>query len=63
MLDLPIPADEWDILFRLRLRTERDALAGVKPPAGLPDETPAPQDAADPGRAAVGLGEARTAER
>jgi hypothetical protein len=63
MLDLPVPADEWDILFRLRLRVERDALAGVKPPADVPDEASVQQDAPDPGRAAASLGEARSAER
>jgi hypothetical protein len=31
LLDLPIEADEWDILYRLRLQMERDLLAGNRP--------------------------------
>ena len=27
-MSLPVPADEWDILYRLRLQAERDLLAG-----------------------------------
>jgi len=28
LLDLAVPAEEWDTLYRMRLRVERDALAG-----------------------------------
>ncbi len=28
LMALPVPADEWDILYRLRLQAERDLLAG-----------------------------------
>jgi hypothetical protein len=31
LLDLAVPTDEWDILFRLRLQIERDLLAGDEP--------------------------------
>jgi hypothetical protein len=31
LLDLAVPTDEWDILFRLRLQIERDLLAGAEP--------------------------------
>lgn len=36
LLDLEIPTDEWDILFRLRLQFERDLLAGQEPGSALP---------------------------
>jgi hypothetical protein len=36
LLDLAIPVDEWDILFRLRLQVERDILAGAKPGTSFP---------------------------
>lgn len=53
MLDLPVPADEWDILLRLRLRVERDALAGMETPADARGEAAAP----------IALGEPRTGGR
>lgn len=31
LLDLAVPTDEWDILYRLRLQIERDLLAGTEP--------------------------------
>jgi hypothetical protein len=54
LLELDVPTDEWDILYRLRLQVERDLLAGAKPgttfpghesDAGGPD-TPARAEAA-----------------
>lgn len=74
LLDLEIPTEEWDILYRLRLRAERDAINGidlarVEAPAPeastaspkLADSTASRQAAAsEPGSAAIG--EARTAD-
>ena len=53
MAELPIDPDEWDILYRIRLQTERDILVGevhgpvppaapVPAGAGAPDREPAP---------------------
>jgi len=36
LLDLAVPTDEWDILYRLRLQFERDLLAGVEPGTAFP---------------------------
>ncbi len=36
LLDLAVPTDEWDILYRLRLQIERDLLAGVEPGTAFP---------------------------
>jgi hypothetical protein len=36
LLELDIPTDEWDILYRLRLQVERDLLAGAKPGTTFP---------------------------
>jgi hypothetical protein len=36
LLDLQIPTDEWDILYRLRLQLERDLLAGDEPGTMFP---------------------------
>ena len=36
LLDLQIPTDEWDILYRLRLQLERDILAGAEPGTMFP---------------------------
>jgi hypothetical protein len=36
LLELDVPADEWDILYRLRLQVERDLLAGAKPGTTFP---------------------------
>ncbi len=36
LLDLAVPNDEWDILYRLRLQMERDLLAGVEPGTAFP---------------------------
>lgn len=32
----PLPTDEWDILYRLRLQAERDQLIGAKPGTEFP---------------------------
>ena len=44
LLDLQVPPDEWDILYRLRLQMERDLLAGDTPGTSLPGK---PADAAE----------------
>ena len=49
LLDLAIPVDEWDILFRLRLQVERDILAGTRPGTAFPGEA---ADARRPARLA-----------
>jgi hypothetical protein len=36
LLELDIPAAEWDILYRLRLQVERDLLAGAEPGTTFP---------------------------
>ena len=36
LLDLAVPTDEWDILYRLRLQVERDLLLGTKPGTEFP---------------------------
>jgi len=36
LLDLAVPTDQWDILYRLRLQVERDLLAGAKPGTTFP---------------------------
>jgi hypothetical protein len=36
LLEAPIPTDEWDILYRIRLQVERDLLAGNKPGTEFP---------------------------
>jgi len=36
LLELDVPTDEWDILYRLRLQVERDLLAGAKPGTTFP---------------------------
>jgi len=46
LLDLAIPTDEWDILYRLRLQIERDLLAGEEPGTAFPGHQPDRQDAA-----------------
>ena len=41
LLDLAVPPDEWDILYRVRLQIERDLLAGNQPGTASPgDEDP-----------------------
>ncbi|HEX7471653.1 MAG TPA: hypothetical protein VF323_01110, partial [Candidatus Limnocylindrales bacterium] len=36
LLDLEVPNDEWDILYRMRLQIERDLLAGSAPGTAFP---------------------------
>jgi hypothetical protein len=36
LLDLAVPTDEWDILYRLRLEIERDLLIGARPGTAFP---------------------------
>jgi hypothetical protein len=36
LLDLAVPTDEWDILYRLRVQVERDLLAGSVPGTEFP---------------------------
>jgi hypothetical protein len=36
LLELAVPTDEWDILYRLRLQAERDRLIGAKPGTEFP---------------------------
>ena len=48
LLELAIPTDEWDILYRLRLQIERDLLAGIVPGTAFPGHVPGPRDRAAP---------------
>jgi len=67
LLDLAVPTDEWDILYRLRLQIERDLLVGAKPGTEFPgqvQETPdkagaATDDARPAGRRPYGSTPAR----
>jgi len=36
LLELAVPTDEWDILYRLRLQAERDRLIGARPGTEFP---------------------------
>jgi hypothetical protein len=36
LLELAVPTDEWDILYRLRLQIERDLLLGAEPGTEFP---------------------------
>jgi hypothetical protein len=40
LLDLAVPNDEWDILYRMRLQIERDLLAGSAPGTAFPGHEP-----------------------
>jgi hypothetical protein len=44
LLDLAVPTDEWDILYRIRLQIERDLLIGAKPGTASPGSEPNPGD-------------------
>src|SRR5204863_3706556 len=44
MLDLDIPTDEWDILYRLRLQIERDLLARAEPGTTFPGQVAGARD-------------------
>lgn len=63
LLDVPVPAEEWDILFRLRLRVERDALAGVETRVAVPGDAASAGDVAAPNRGFVTHRAPRTADR
>ena len=43
LLDLAVPTDEWDILYRIRLQIERDLLIGAEPGTAFPGHEPNPQ--------------------
>jgi hypothetical protein len=51
LVDLAVPTDEWDVLYRLRLQAERDMLIGQEPGMAFPGARPrtkgGPQDAAE----------------
>jgi hypothetical protein len=48
LLDLAVPTDEWDILYRIRLQIERDLLIGAEPGTAFPGHEPDTRDAAAP---------------
>jgi hypothetical protein len=57
LLELAVPTDEWDILYRLRLQIERDLLTGAEPGTAFPGHEPDPADvAASVGPAGRALG-------
>jgi hypothetical protein len=45
LLELAIPTDEWDVLYRLRLQIERDLLAGTEPGTAFPGHVPESRNA------------------
>jgi hypothetical protein len=47
LLDLAVPTDEWDILYRLRLEVERDLLIGAKPGTEFPGHLSTPSKVDD----------------
>lgn len=49
LLDLAVPTDEWDILYRLRLQIERDLLVGAEPGTEFPGQVLGTPDEARPG--------------
>jgi hypothetical protein len=60
LLDLAIPVDEWDILFRLRLQVERDILAGARPGTSFPGKVADAPRSARPAAPRDGAGRAVT---
>lgn len=46
LLDLVVPTEEWDIVYRLRLQMERDLLAGSAPGTAFPGHEPNSRDLA-----------------
>jgi hypothetical protein len=40
LLELEVPTDEWDVLYRIRLQVERDLLVGVEPGTDFPGHGP-----------------------
>lgn len=63
LVDLPVSAEEWDILYRIRLQIERDLLLGVRPgtesPAGSPADALSSPTVAPAGRDPVPLAATR----
>jgi hypothetical protein len=59
LLDLAVPTDEWDILYRMRLQIERDLLVGAEPGTDFPGHESSSRDGAtarrssEPGAEAV----------
>ena len=51
LLDLAVPTDEWDILYRIRLQIERDLLIGAEPGTAFPGRARGARDVAAPRRA------------
>ena len=51
LLDLAVPTDEWDILYRIRLQIERDLLIGAEPGTAFPGRARGASDVAAPRRA------------
>ena len=51
LLDLAVPTDEWDILYRIRLQIERDLLIGAEPGTAFPGRARGESDVAAPRRA------------
>jgi hypothetical protein len=51
LLDLAVPTDEWDILYRIRLQIERDLLIGAEPGTAFPGREPGARDVVAPRRA------------
>ena len=46
LLDLAVPTDEWDILYRMRLQIERDLMVGAKPGTDFPGHQTRSRDGA-----------------
>jgi hypothetical protein len=62
LLDLAVPTDEWDILYRLRLQIERDLLVGAKPGTAFPGHEPNPGGVVASRGSAIGEGGATAPE-
>ena len=58
LLDLAVPTDEWDILYRLRLQIERDLLVGAEPGTDFPGHEARSRDGATARRSTGQEGEA-----
>lgn len=61
LLDLEIPTEEWDVLFRERLQVERDLLLGERQDTALPRTAPRPDEVAPLRREAAAPGRPRSA--
>lgn len=44
LIDLAVPPDEWDLLYRIRLQIERDLLVGAEPGTVVPGDEPNPRE-------------------